>query len=178
VFQEHDWVNISLNRLYAHKLLRVNYTTYDVRRAQDIIHVDMLQSNIMLHNELAFPEDPEPLSGPLHPYRYAKVIGVYHANVAYVGTLPDGSRDLTAHRIDLAWIHRYNILEADKEFVLDSLSLCSLFSDGALDFLDPAKIVRSVHLIPRFFKGRKAAPTPPSKCVPAQDAWDQYYINK
>jgi hypothetical protein len=35
---DHDRIFFQLDRMYKHALLRVNYTTYDVRRAQDVIN--------------------------------------------------------------------------------------------------------------------------------------------
>jgi hypothetical protein len=177
---EKEWVNVSLARLYAHQLMRLDYPTYDVRRNQDVIHVQTDRSNVMFLNPLAFPKPTDPPhDGPVpHPYLYAKVIGIYHANVAYVGTLPNGTRDLSTHRIDFVWIHQYDILRSDTEFALDSLALQSITSNSALGFLDPLKIARSVHLIPQFSGGKLDPPLPPSKCVPAQDTWSAYYINR
>ncbi|TEB34544.1 hypothetical protein FA13DRAFT_1625246, partial [Coprinellus micaceus] len=177
---EENWINVSLTRLYAHQLMRLDYTTYNVRRDQDVIHVETPRSNIMFLNQLAFPKSPdEPHDSPLpHPYLYAKVIGIYHANVAYIGALPDGTRDFATHRIDFVWMHRYSILESDTEFSLDRLALKTLALDDALGFLDPSKIVRGVHLIPQFSLGKETSALPRSKYVPAQDAWSAYYINK
>lgn len=183
-FHEDDWLNLSLQgqRLYAHQLLYINYTTYDVRRNQDIIHVNTPQSNVLLLNEEFFKE---PLSSSLHPYLYAKVLGVYHVNVSYLGDLPDGTQDLTPHRFDLAWIHWYELLdpeeewEVEPEFTMDRLGFQSLDSDGALDFVDPADIVRAVHLIPHFANGHlDPVEIPRSKRFPAQGPWKAYYINK
>jgi hypothetical protein len=59
--------------------MRINYTTYDVRRSQDIINTTTSRHDVMV---LADPGDHTAAS---HPFRYARVLGVYHVNVIYVG---------------------------------------------------------------------------------------------
>ena len=43
-----EQVYIAADRLYKHNLMRINYTTYDVRRAQDIVNPSTFHCNIML----------------------------------------------------------------------------------------------------------------------------------
>ena len=74
-------VLITNNTLSRHKVLRVNYTTYDLRRAQD-----SLNPRIPGHGDVMVlsPENEEENEDP-HPYWYARILGIYHANVRYVG---------------------------------------------------------------------------------------------
>ncbi|TEB22930.1 hypothetical protein FA13DRAFT_1590392, partial [Coprinellus micaceus] len=177
-FSEDDWLNVTFidHRLYAHQLLYVNYTTYDVRRSQDIIHINTSHCNILLLDE-EFSKDP--LCCSIHPYGYAKALGVYHANVSYIGVLPDGTQDLTSHRIDFVWVHNYDFLEADTDFTLDRVSFQPLSSDDALGFVDPADILRGVHLIPQFSLKQLEPKPHKSKCFPSQEIlWNAYYINR
>ncbi|KAH9915825.1 uncharacterized protein B0H18DRAFT_1140113 [Fomitopsis serialis] len=44
---EHDTIKFVNDRIYLHKALRINYTTYDMRRAQDTIN-PRTQSDIMM----------------------------------------------------------------------------------------------------------------------------------
>src|ERR1700733_15574392 len=64
------------NMMYRHSILRVNYTTYDVRRAQDTINHRTNHCDIMLLS--ATGDNPT-----AHPYRYARVLGIYHVNLIY-----------------------------------------------------------------------------------------------
>lgn len=176
-FHEDDWLNLSFtdHRLYAHRLLHVNYTTYDVRRTQDIIHINTPQCNVMLLDR-AFTKKPS--CDSIHPFLYAKALGIYHVNIAYVGVLPDGTRDFASHRFDVVWVHWYDYLKSETEFALDRLSFQPLTSDTAVGFVDPADILRGVHLIPQFAGGPSEHPAPTSEHVPAQEVWSAYYINK
>jgi hypothetical protein len=49
-------VLIRKDLMYSHKIAHFNYTTYDVRQAQDIIHCDTSRCNIMVLND---PKDEE-----------------------------------------------------------------------------------------------------------------------
>jgi len=60
-------------RFYRHKVMRMNYTGYDVRRGQDSVnsrdHTDV--------TTLALEGDSD------HPFRYARVIGIFHVDVIH-----------------------------------------------------------------------------------------------
>ncbi|KAF6742787.1 hypothetical protein DFP72DRAFT_829608 [Ephemerocybe angulata] len=174
----YSWVSVVLhdNSLYSHQLIRIKYTSYDIQREESVIHIGTPQCNVMLLNQAysARSWDTE------HPYVYAKVLGIFHANVLYVGTLSDGTRCLDSHRIDLLWVHWYNILQAGESretFQLDRLTLEPLDSGSALDFLDPKDVIRGVHIVPRFSQG-KNPPVPKSRWVGKQDSWKAYHISR
>lgn len=161
------------NRIFNHQILRLIYTTYDVRRDEDVIHVDTPQQNVMLinrdYNKLTWETED--------PYLYGKVIGVFHANVRLCITLPDGTRDRSWHRLDLAWVHWYTRKPPRHDFELDRLTLLPLEQQSALGFIDPGDILRAVHVIPRFASG-KGAPNVPSRVVHDSESWREYYINR
>ncbi|KAG2029536.1 hypothetical protein BDR03DRAFT_825481, partial [Suillus americanus] len=62
------------DRIYRHKVIRINYTTYDLRREQDSLN-SRTHADIMVLSH----EDDE-ANG--HPYWYARIIGVFHALVS------------------------------------------------------------------------------------------------
>ena len=59
------------NWIYQHKVLRINDTTYDMRREQDSLN-PCTHANVMV---LSQEDDPS-----AHPYWYARIIGIYHTN--------------------------------------------------------------------------------------------------
>ncbi|KAG2152643.1 uncharacterized protein EDB93DRAFT_1249151 [Suillus bovinus] len=73
---------IKADRMYRHNLMRLNYTTYDVRRAQDIINPSTSHCNVMLLGQA----NGDSTDGEQHPYSYARVLGIYHVNVTYIGS--------------------------------------------------------------------------------------------
>ncbi|KAG2743414.1 hypothetical protein P692DRAFT_201723632, partial [Suillus brevipes Sb2] len=77
---EHDFsdadrasVLIIDNKLYHHSILRINYTTDDLRREQDTINLRTRADIMVLSHE----------EEKTHPYWYARVIGIFHVNVEH-----------------------------------------------------------------------------------------------
>src|SRR5882724_2799745 len=92
-YRERDCVFLQNDRIYRHQLARFNYTTYDIRRAQDVINPGTSHCDIMM---LA-TRNVETNSEPNHPFMYARVLGIYHANVVYTG---EGMVDYQARRFE------------------------------------------------------------------------------
>jgi hypothetical protein len=124
--------------------------------------------------------NPKKLNKSKHPYVYARVIGIFHANVSYAGPLPDGRIFYTSHHIDFCWAHWYEFNQANDEFALERASPYPLNSPEALNFFDPADVLRAVHLIPQFSLQRMDTKLPPktrwgNKQLPL---WNTYFINR
>ncbi|KAJ2914408.1 hypothetical protein MD484_g6007, partial [Candolleomyces efflorescens] len=168
VVVEHD-------RLYTHRLMRINYTTYDVRRDEDVIHMNTPQCNVMLLNGDLSSES----TSSTHPYLYARVLGIFHANVSFLGVLPDGKRRYTSKRLEFLWVHWYEMIEEAVEFKLDRLKHSSLESFDAVSFVDPADVIRGIHLIPQFSLGKEEVRAPPSRWVnKTMEIWKAYFVNR
>jgi hypothetical protein len=43
-----DGINFKADQMYRHNMMRINYTTYNVRRAQDTINPNTNHCNVML----------------------------------------------------------------------------------------------------------------------------------
>ena len=65
------------NQIYRHKVLCVNYTTYDLHRARDALHPRTHADVVVLAHE---DKSEQP-----HPYWYTRIIGIFHLNVCYEG---------------------------------------------------------------------------------------------
>ena len=78
---ERGTVNILNNTIFQHKQLRVNYTTYDLRRDEDTIKPGTKPFIMVLSHE----DQPEEDGLPAHPYWYARVLGIYHTFVMHMG---------------------------------------------------------------------------------------------
>jgi hypothetical protein len=74
--EERNSVRIRNNTIYRLATLRVNYTTYDMRRDFDTV-------NPKTHPFIMVPS-PETEQGA-HLFWYAAVLGVFHADVQYAG---------------------------------------------------------------------------------------------
>jgi hypothetical protein len=139
--EERDNLTFVGNRLYKHDVLRINYTTYDLRCAQDSINIRTHPYIMTLGHE----EEEEDTKW--HPYWYAKVLGIFHVNVRRSGCME-------TERMEFLWIHWFG-RDPDHE---GGFETCRLHRIGLTDsqepisygFLDPHDVIRSVHLIPAF----------------------------
>ncbi|KIK75878.1 hypothetical protein PAXRUDRAFT_18604 [Paxillus rubicundulus Ve08.2h10] len=178
IFSEEDrrCISINDNKIYWHSMLRVNYTTYDVRREQDTIN-PLTHADIMVLSH----EDER-----THPYWYARIVHIFHVmvrsrensylpfssptrmNVLFVRwfrrdvNYPSGWMEKRPHRLQFF----------DQENPAD-----------AFGFVDPDLVVRGVHIIPAFAYARTEELLGPSKARRQKDGeqwdadWKYYYIN-
>jgi hypothetical protein len=164
------------NQLYYHKTLRVNYTSYDLKRQQDVISLTSHPDIMVLSCE-----DGE----DVHPFWYARVIKIFHLLVRRRSPSPPAEDTPTGpQRMDVLWVRWFG-LDADarggwSKKCLHGISFIPSDEVGAFGFLDPAQVIRGVHLIPNFPRGRTDSRLPPSIVRPAGDGnedWDSLYVN-
>lgn len=184
VGDEHDFtdndrrrVQILNNKMYRHKVLRINYTTYDIRRAQDSL-------NPRTHSDVMVLSHEDDNNNP-HPYWYARIIGLYHIHARLLA--PDLSPARTsAVRIDFAWIRWFGRDTSVRSgFQARRLPRVGFVDAGnndggpAFGFLDPQHIIRGVHLGPAFAHGRTAELLGPSIARRPEDQdedWQYFYV--
>jgi hypothetical protein len=111
------------------------------------------------------------------PYAYARVLGIYHANIICVGS---GNVNTNPIRIDFLWVCWYCLLLASDPFCLDKLAFAPLSKSFSTGFLDPATTVRSCHIIPDFTLGaqRTSQGYIPLVLAQTRNDWVEYYINQ
>jgi hypothetical protein len=150
------------NVIYAHKALRINFTTYDNRRDQDTIN-PRTHSDIMM---LAKDDG--------HPYCYARVIGIYHAMVQLNSPR---SRNRELHRIEFLWVRWYDIDEKARAGFTAKRQFRVKFRTGSpgFCFINPADVLRATHLIPNFRKGTTSHLLGPSMARRADERDEDYY---
>lgn len=156
------------NRFYRHNLMRINYTTYDVRRGQDVVNPNTEHRDILMLSGSSF-----------HPFCYARIIGIFHANVIYTGP---GLLDYQPRRLEFLWIRWFEPIERPSDgsdLALEALRFVPIMADEAFGFVDPSDVIRSCHLIPAFATG-KLHPDGVAMSCSAQDGadWKKYYINR
>jgi hypothetical protein len=157
-------------RIFKHSLLRVNYTTYDVRREQDIINPRINKSDILVMSN----ED----SADAHPFWYAHVLGIFHANIIQA---KDGILSLP-QRIDFLWV-RWLGIDPDHSSGwaakgLDRVGFVPHEDPEAFGFLDPSCVIRAIHLIPAFAHGRTMTLCPESVARDPEGDWEFFYVNR
>jgi len=155
------------NRIYRHKVLRVNYTTYDSRRCQDSL-------NPRTHGDIMVLSRDDS-----HPYWYARIIGIFHAMVLHTG---QKSKSQEAKKMEFLFVRWFG-LDTKEVGGWETKKLHQIgFADGdwKFGFVDPADVVRAVHLIPRFSEGRTKDLLGPSIARSDQEKdedWVRYYVN-
>ncbi|KAK7024548.1 hypothetical protein VNI00_016223 [Paramarasmius palmivorus] len=130
------------NKIYSVKTMRINYTTYDVRRDSDLVNCNNDQCFVMVRSE----------TSDTHPLWYAHILGIFHAQV-YVekSQVPQFVEFLWVHWMEVA--HRGN---GRNPAQLPKLEYLPAENESAFGFLDPNAVVRASHLIPQFAVGRTA----------------------
>ncbi|KAH9848677.1 hypothetical protein C2E23DRAFT_763412 [Lenzites betulinus] len=143
------------NRIYWHRVLRINFTTYDRRRTQESInprtHPDVL---LLAAND----------SEGDHPFWYARILKIFHVNVRVIGA---ANTDL--QRINILWARWFRMDAAAPGGIaakrLPRLEFVPPALDGDIPnaeftFLNPADVVRGAHIIPAFAHGRLTSTAP------------------
>ncbi|KAF8834540.1 hypothetical protein BDN67DRAFT_914775 [Paxillus ammoniavirescens] len=152
--------------IYWHNLFRINYTTYDVCRAQDSVNPLTDHHNIVLLS-------PEP---SIHPFCYARVLGIYHADVIYILTTNQGKSKY------VLWVRWFEVLDCPagwEHATLDSVKFSPMAEADAFSFVDPQNVLRCCHIISAFADGQ-VHPNGIALSQNTRDAtdWKQYYINR
>jgi hypothetical protein len=159
--------------------MRIKYTTYDTRRDEDIIHLDTAQCNVMLQDHTYSYKPTEPPGSP-HPFRYCKVIAILHADVGYMGEIGRTGSQFTYLPLEFLWVRWYRIHLASTNFELDQAELLRPDEPGSHSFIDPSKVLRACHIVPRYCKGTKYDSSAKGQSFLAQDKsdWKKYFINR
>lgn len=165
------------NSIYRHKVLRVNYTTYDLRRAQDSLNPRIHgHADVMVLSAENDNEDP-------HPYWYAHILGIYHADIRYLG--PNSAISREPQRMEflfVRWFGRdFTPQPGWKTKRLIRLGFVPGNDEIAFGFINPTQVIRSVHLIPAFAWGRTTKYIPEKSVIACglkepDDDWQLYYV--
>ncbi|KAK7682685.1 hypothetical protein QCA50_014068 [Cerrena zonata] len=176
---DHAKIMIVNGRIFNHKTMQVNYTTYDMRREYDIVNANK-HADIMT---VASDFDAETMtSSSGHPFSYARVIGIYHAEVVHI--LPGNQANVhTVQFLRVHWYRRDTTFKAGFQHRrLNRIELMSHDEPGAFGFIDPDDVIRGVHVIPAFHYGTKIGiETEDSGSInsasPLFTPWTYYYVN-
>jgi hypothetical protein len=175
---QHDrLILLKSDRIYRHNILRINYTTYDTRRSQDVINPITSHCNVMVLNS-AYGDHEN--SGSSHPFCYARVLGVYHVNVVYIGP---GMRDYEPIRMEFIWVRWYHRVEVAQAgwgaYRLDKIQFLPMAEEEAFGFVDPLDVMRGCHIIPTFANGKLHTDGKGlSLCARDSSDWISYYVNR
>ncbi|KAL4065131.1 hypothetical protein J3A83DRAFT_4099512 [Scleroderma citrinum] len=89
--------------------------------------------------------------GNNHPFSYAWVLGIFHANIVY--TTP-GSKDFQSHQIKFLWVQWFDVIQhhfsAWDQHALNTVRFLPMANEDAFGFIDPADVLWGCHIIPSF----------------------------
>ncbi|KAG1807646.1 uncharacterized protein BJ212DRAFT_1303363 [Suillus subaureus] len=122
---KHNSILFKHNHIYHHNLARFNYTTYDVRWAQDVINSRTPHCNIMLLNNNCSDDEHG------GDYSYAKVISIHHVNVVHTANI--WYESVQSHAWDM--------------HTLGCIHFQPLANQNAFGFMDPRVILRVTNSI-------------------------------
>jgi hypothetical protein len=167
--EQHNSIFFKRNQIYHHNLAKFNYTTYDVRRAQDVINPKTSHCNIML---LKHDRDDGGHSGD---FLFAKVIGIHHINVVR-------SADVyKSQRMEFLFVRWYESMQSHAwgTRTLGRVHFRPLASQDAFGFVDPSAVLRACHIIPAFARHqRNPGDSGISPLAGDKHDWLEYYINR
>jgi hypothetical protein len=167
-FNTDERIFIKGDTLYSHPLLTVDYTTYDLRREGDPIHLNFGNQAVMVYS---------PTSQGTEPWLYAHVVAIYHVFVHTVAN-PEPKR------LELLWVRW---MERDSlqlkgvnssQYTRVSFTLHSGVPGEALGFVDPSHIIRACHLITAFDLGQTRDRLGPSIARDTKGDWQAFYTNR
>ncbi|KAJ3741036.1 hypothetical protein DFH05DRAFT_1528856 [Lentinula detonsa] len=171
---DRNHIRVKNGQFISLQTLRINYTTYDVRRDQDSIN-PRTHADIMMHS-------PETKPGA-HPYWYARVLGIFRASV--ISTHPkaltlSGPRDMEF--LWVRWLGIDNSYRSGHQYArLPKVGFVEDLDPFAFGFLDPARVIRACHLMPSFSDGQTnqilhvSGPTRARNLGETQD-WQFFYV--
>lgn len=168
---ERDTVEIVHNRLYKHKAMRVNYTTYDMRCEQDTINPRTRPDIMVLSHEDE--------GNSYHPYWYARVLGIFHVNICHRGP---SSRTPHVQKIEFLFVRWFgrDLAHAAgwSAHRLHRVGFLPPDSPGTFKIFDPFDVIRSVHMIPAFAHGTidELGKSVARRPADNDEDWQYYYV--
>ncbi|KAI0069490.1 hypothetical protein K474DRAFT_1610373, partial [Panus rudis PR-1116 ss-1] len=149
--EDRQQVIIQNNRIYRHHTLRVNYTTYDIRRDQDCMnprnHADVM----------TLSHDVDPATGIScsgHPFAYARLLDIYHVPIFYC--IP--GQEPVPRSIEVLFVRHYRLDSSWKcgfqQKRLPRVHFRPADDPSAFGFVDPDEVIRGAHIIPAFAHGQ------------------------
>jgi len=168
--QHNDIHLINFDTIVESKLLRINYTTYDIRRDHDTIRTTRGDVVMTCSRD------------EVHPFWYAWVLCTFHIQVHFcLGGISHSKQSL-----EVLWIQWLGINQGHKWGFKDARLLKVGFVPDCIDhipfgFLDPSLVIRGCHLIPAFSEGRtcdllQAGPSQ-ARLPDEKDDWAAFYVN-
>ncbi|KAJ3536274.1 hypothetical protein NMY22_g6101 [Coprinellus aureogranulatus] len=176
--READNIYFHSETIYRHNILQLWYTTYDCRQDRDTLNPSTTRRDFMcIRANDTVPDSTQ--------YVYGRLLGIFHANVLYLGP---GAMDYRRRRFDFLWVRWFEPTPSPQttaspaKRTMDRLKFIPLAQAHSWGFVDPSHVLRAAHIIPRFALGPLYGPEDGkrifSKCARESQDWKEYYINR
>ncbi|KAJ3713281.1 hypothetical protein C8R42DRAFT_563993, partial [Lentinula raphanica] len=173
--EDRKFIRIKDRKLVELQTIRINYTTYDVRRDQDTIN-PRTHPDVMVLS----PEDEE----GAHPYWYARVLRIFRVQV--ISTHPRASTIHSGPReMEVLWVRWLGVepgfRSGPRYARLPKVGFVDETDPFAFGFLDPEHVIRGCHLMPSFSDERTTGLLRTTKPTIARkagevDDWQFFYV--
>ena len=181
---ERQTIRILGDKIYSTQTCRLYYTSYDIRRESDTIHLTTRPDIIL---RAPPPDQIDDIRG-YEPFWYARVIGIHHVKVYTTHTqVQDGGQ---VRRMKYLWVRWFgsepNYNHGFSRGRLPKIGFVPSTDDFAFGFLDPAHVIRTCHMIPAFAAGRTTTLLPYATSVARRngvgtlsevDDWTNFYVD-
>jgi hypothetical protein len=172
--EDRNTVRIINNRIFSTGVLRVNFTTYDVRRGQDSMNPRTSKADVMVLSRET--------GADAQPFWYARILGIFHCDVVHVG---HAARNRSIQRMEFLWVRWFGAVPGHRSGFkmarLPKIGFMPDTDDEAFGFLDPSLVLRGCHLIPAFHEGRTAnllrTQGTAGRPLSEDDDWVSLYVN-
>lgn len=122
--------------------------------------------------------------GDNHPYRYARIIGIFHVEVQYLGP---GSSNRGIQTLEFLLVRWFEV-DQSATFGINSFKLpkvafaCPESAYETFGFVDPSQVLRAIHLVPTFALGQVTDGLGTRSFARQQDPdsnqdWKAFYVN-
>ncbi|KAK1216596.1 hypothetical protein PQX77_020770 [Marasmius sp. AFHP31] len=137
------------NRIYIHRTYRLHYNTYNMRRKAQTINPRTHPDIMMLADAVTTDEEK-------HPYRYARVLGIFHANV-WLFNSRMRYEDMRVQKVEFLWVRWYELDTTHrhgwKAKRFPKVRFLPASDPQAFGFVDPGAVLRGAYLEPAFNDG-------------------------
>ena len=163
--------------MYSHKKLQENYMSYNMRREKDMIKPASCPDIMVLSCEDGHDA---------HPFWYTHVVKIFHLIVCHhCGSAHEVEHtSMEPQHMDVLWVRWFgldtNTRGGWSKKCLQGISFIPWDEPTLFGFLDPAQVVRGIHLIPNFTWGQTDSRLPPSSICLADDYnkdGESFYVN-
>jgi len=160
------------NQIYGHKVIHINYMTYDLHRAQDLLNLRTHPDFMMFSHD---DNGDDPFS-----YWFGWIIRDFHTKVNYMGP---NLELIQGEKFDFlfAWWYGQDMIGGWCSKHLHRISFVPGNDSSAFGFLDPQEVIQAVHLIPTFHYRKTSNSLPCSPTAQWEEEkdkdWEYYYVS-